>query len=65
MRVCYYTNWSQHRGGNAKYLPGDIDPCLCTHLVFAYANISEDNTLIPTELNDDISGGLLVDNIIR
>lgn len=34
--VCYYTNWSQYRPTIGKFYPSDIDPFLCTHLIFAF-----------------------------
>lgn len=49
--VCYYTNWSQYRN-EAKFFPEDIDVNLCTHLVYAFAKIS-DGVLAPYEWNDD------------
>lgn len=35
--VCYYTNWSTYRQGGAKYNPSDIDPNLCTHVIYSFA----------------------------
>lgn len=34
--VCYYTNWSQYRPGIGRYVPENIDPFICTHIVFAF-----------------------------
>ncbi len=39
--VCYYTNWAQYRTDPAKFFPEDIDPNLCTHVIFAFAHINE------------------------
>ncbi|RUS79055.1 hypothetical protein EGW08_013181 [Elysia chlorotica] len=50
-RVCYYTNWSQYRGDQARFLPSDIDPFLCTHLIFAFAKV-DNGVLSPYEWND-------------
>ncbi|KAH9505781.1 hypothetical protein Btru_055795 [Bulinus truncatus] len=50
-RVCYYTNWSQYRRDQGKFLPTDIDPHLCTHLIFAFAKIDK-GVLAPYEWND-------------
>ncbi|KAL6119286.1 uncharacterized protein ACO6RY_03891 [Pungitius sinensis] len=52
--VCYFTNWSQYRPGVGKYLPADVDPTLCTHLIYAFSIISHSNELAPYEWNDDI-----------
>ncbi|XP_071956954.1 chitinase-3-like protein 1 [Antedon mediterranea] len=52
-RICYHTNWAQYRPGPAKFLPKDIDPFLCTHIVYSFANMNSNNELIPYEWNDD------------
>ena len=48
---CYYTNWSYKRPGMGQFTPEDIDPTLCTHVVFAFASI-ENNKLTASEDND-------------
>lgn len=30
------TNWAGHRSEHGKFLPENIDPNLCSHIVFAY-----------------------------
>lgn len=50
--VCYYTNWSQYREGQGSCFPDAIDPFLCTHVIYSFANISEDNQLDTWEWND-------------
>ncbi|XP_037094087.1 probable chitinase 10 [Pollicipes pollicipes] len=49
--VCYYTNWSQYRPSVGKYMPENIDPFLCTHIVFAFSSM-KNNRLSPFEHND-------------
>ncbi|KAJ8784699.1 hypothetical protein J1605_008050 [Eschrichtius robustus] len=49
--VCYFTNWSQYRPEPAKFFPRDVDPCLCTHLIYAFATMN-DNKIAPYEWND-------------
>ncbi|XP_037540696.1 acidic mammalian chitinase [Nematolebias whitei] len=52
--VCYFTNWSQYRKDAAKYLPANVDPYLCTHLIYAYSEISPSNELKTYEWNDEV-----------
>ncbi|XP_053173377.1 acidic mammalian chitinase-like [Scomber japonicus] len=51
--VCYHTNWSQNRPGNGKFMPSNIDPHLCTHLIYSFADINEVNELVSTDRNDE------------
>ncbi|KAI8494146.1 Endochitinase 1 [Branchiostoma belcheri] len=51
-RVCYHTNWSQYRHGIGQFYPEDIDPSLCTHIIYAFAKMTN-NQLQPYEWNDD------------
>lgn len=50
--VCVYTNWAQYRPEGGKFLPEDVDPTLCTHLIYVYAKL-QGNKLKPAEWNDD------------
>ncbi|XP_004689555.1 PREDICTED: acidic mammalian chitinase [Condylura cristata] len=49
--TCYFTNWAQYRPGLGRFKPDDIDPCLCTHLIYAFAGMRS-NEIIITERND-------------
>ncbi|XP_048760347.1 chitotriosidase-1-like [Ostrea edulis] len=51
-RVCYYTNWSQYRNSIGKFYPENVDPTLCTHLVYTFAKLNG-NRLSPYEWNDE------------
>uniref|UniRef100_A0A8C0F178 GH18 domain-containing protein n=1 Tax=Bubo bubo TaxID=30461 RepID=A0A8C0F178_BUBBB len=49
---CYFTNWAQYRPGLGKYMPDNIDPCLCDHLIYAFAGMSK-NQITTYEWNDE------------
>lgn len=51
--VCYYTNWAQYRPKPGAYYPENIDPKLCTHIIFAFAKLNEDLELKEFEWNDE------------
>lgn len=55
--VCYYTNWSVYRPGTAKFNPQNINPYLCTHLIYAFGGFTKDNTLKPFDKYQDIEQG--------
>jgi hypothetical protein len=48
--VCYYTNWAQYRPRPVSYFPDNVDPNLCTHIIFAFAKINEDLELARLEV---------------
>ncbi|XP_077586065.1 chitinase-3-like protein 1 [Stigmatopora nigra] len=52
--VCYFTNWSQYRPGIGKHTPQNVDPFLCTHLIYAFSIISPTNELSTYEWNDEV-----------
>ncbi|CAG0887236.1 unnamed protein product [Cyprideis torosa] len=54
--VCYYTNWSQYRPKIGRYEPEDIDPELCTHIIFAFGWIKK-GKLSSFETNDESVDG--------
>lgn len=44
--MCYFTNWAWYRQGVGKYLPSDIDPDLCTHIVYGFAVLNGNQLVI-------------------
>lgn len=55
--VCYYTNWSVYRPGTAKFSPQNINPYLCTHLIYAFGGFTKENSLKPFDKYQDIEKG--------
>jgi len=53
MRVCYHTNWAQYRPDKGKFNPENIDPFLCTHVIYAFAKLDRNHKLAMYEWNDD------------
>ncbi|XP_062834574.1 chitotriosidase-1 isoform X2 [Anolis carolinensis] len=49
--VCYFTNWAQYRPDKGRFLPRDIDPNVCTHLIYAFAGM-KGNEIATLEWND-------------
>jgi len=54
--VCYYTNWSQYRPKTGKFVPEDIQPDLCTHIIFAFGWIKK-GKISSLEANDETKDG--------
>ncbi|XP_069008646.1 chitotriosidase-1-like [Embiotoca jacksoni] len=50
--VCYLRSSARYRTGEGRFLPEDIDPHLCTHLVYSFAVINHANELDEHEWND-------------
>jgi chitinase len=49
--VCYITNWAQYRHGVGQFWASDVDPFLCTHVIYAFAKVSGNN-IAAFEWND-------------
>ncbi|XP_063223025.1 chitinase-3-like protein 1 [Bacillus rossius redtenbacheri] len=43
--VCYYESWAVYRPGNGKYDVEDIDPTLCTHLLYTFVGLGDHNNV--------------------
>ncbi|XP_050554383.1 probable chitinase 2 isoform X1 [Spodoptera frugiperda] len=43
--ICYYGTWATYRDGLGKFDVENIDPHLCTHLIYAFAGIDDEGTL--------------------
>ncbi len=59
--VCYFTNWAWYRPGIGKYKPEDIDPTICTHIVYGFAVLDYSTLLLKphdswADLDNDFYG---------
>ena len=55
--VCYFANWSVYRTGTAKFTPQNINPYLCTHLIYAFGGLGKDDTIQPFDKYQDLEKG--------
>lgn len=53
--VCYLASWSTYRPAAAKFTPDNVNPFLCTHLIYAFAGISSKFELKPFDSYNDIT----------
>ncbi|CAF4486412.1 unnamed protein product [Rotaria sp. Silwood1] len=53
-RVCYITNWSRYRTGEAKFEIEYIDPFMCSHIIYAYATVEDNKPEIKPIQKEDI-----------
>ncbi|XP_013421191.1 chitotriosidase-1, partial [Lingula anatina] len=42
--VVYFTNWAHLRKDEARFVPGDIDPSLCTHIIYSFAKVNKNES---------------------
>lgn len=53
--VCYYGIWSVYRSGNGQFSVENIDPTLCTHLIYSFIGLQADGNIKHLEENLDIN----------
>ena len=53
--VCYFGSWSVYRYGDGKFDVEDINPFICTHLIFTFAGLDPiDNVIVSLDPYNDI-----------
>ena len=46
MVVCYWGTWANYRPKDGKFTPKDVDPLLCTHLIYSFVGLDETSSTI-------------------
>lgn len=52
--MCYYGSWAVYRPGNGKFPVEEIDPFLCTHIIYGFTGLSHDNKIRPLDPYNDL-----------
>jgi len=52
--VCYYGSWAVYRPGNGKFDVEDIDPFLCTHIIYGFTGLGADNRIMVLDPYNDL-----------
>ena len=61
-----FENWAWYRPGFGKMVPEDIDPSLCTHIMYAFAVLDKDTLLLkPHDKWADIDSSKLKKLIVQ
>ena len=56
--VCYFSSWAVYRPGLGKFDISDLDPRLCTHIVYSSVGINIDGSVRVTDSWADLPSGL-------
>nr|XP_022917841.1 chitinase-3-like protein 1 [Onthophagus taurus] len=57
--TCYYASWAVYRPGIGKYDIDDLDPTICTHLIYSFVGINSNGTIRLQDPELDIGKGAL------
>ncbi|XP_076666712.1 chitinase-3-like protein 1 [Andrena cerasifolii] len=56
--VCYFGSWTIYRPGLGKFDISDLDPRLCTHIIYSFVGINTDGSLRVMDSWADLPSGL-------
>ncbi|XP_065569864.1 chitinase-3-like protein 1 isoform X2 [Artemia franciscana] len=51
---CYYGSWSMNRNGGGKLEVDDIDPFICTDVIYAFAGLDSDSSIVSLRKEIDL-----------
>jgi len=68
--MCYISEWARKRPGLGKFTVDNIDPSLCTHLVYAFAVLNTNSNTIESaspeyELEENNGTGWCIWSTVR
>lgn len=43
--ICYYGSWATYRNGKGKCEVNDLNPHICSHLIYGFVGINADATI--------------------
>ncbi|KAJ6220919.1 hypothetical protein RDWZM_006731 [Blomia tropicalis] len=52
--VCYYGSWAVYRPGNGKFPVEEIDPFLCSHIIYGFTGLSAEGKIRPLDPYNDL-----------
>jgi chitinase len=59
--ICYFSNWANHRSGEASFVPENLEAGLCSHVFYAFASLDTASLeMAPSAARVDIDSGELV-----
>ncbi|CAB3366625.1 Hypothetical predicted protein [Cloeon dipterum] len=53
--VCYFSSWATYRNGDGKFQAENIDPFLCTHVIYSFVGVNTDGSVRILDSWNDIS----------
>ncbi|XP_067001763.2 chitinase-3-like protein 1 [Anabrus simplex] len=55
--VCYFGSWAVYRLGNGKFEPENVQPNLCTHLIYSFVGLGYDGKVTVLDTWNDLPDG--------
>lgn len=44
--ICFFSSWAWYKPSDGKFFPEDIDPSLCTHIIYSFALLDNETLLM-------------------
>jgi len=55
--VCYFSSWAVYRNGDGKFEASNIDPFLCSHIIYGFIGTNPDGSVKLLDSWNDINLG--------